>query len=96
MELKNYMEDIVRQVFKEYLQRDPSFCRCERCERDVVVLALNKLRGKYVGSQEGEIRAAVAAVDRQAKADAMLSLLDAVTAVRAHPHHAEKPVQEEW
>lgn len=96
MELKNYMEDIVRQVFREYLQKDPSFCRCPRCERDVVVLTLNQLRGKYVGSQEGEIRAAVAASERQSKADAMLAMLEATKKVKAHPHHQESPTQEEW
>lgn len=96
MELRNYMEDVVKQVFEEYLQRDPSFCRCDRCRRDTLVMTLNQLRGKYVGSQEGEIRAAVNASDRQAKADAMLALMQAVEQVKSHPHHPVPPTQEEW
>jgi competence protein ComFB len=96
MELRNYMEDVVRQVFEEYLQRDPSFCRCERCRRDTLVLTLNQLRGEYVGSREGEIRAAVQTADRQVKADTMLALLKAVEQVKAHPHHPQPPAQEEW
>ncbi|HHW14369.1 MAG TPA: late competence development ComFB family protein [Firmicutes bacterium] len=96
MELRNYMEDVVKQVFEEYLERDPDFCRCERCRRDTIVLTLNQLRGKYVGSQEGEIRAAVEAADRQAKADAMLALVAAARQVKAHPHHPTPPPQEEW
>ncbi|MDI6870006.1 MAG: late competence development ComFB family protein [Bacillota bacterium] len=96
MQFRNYMEDVVKQVFEEYLQRDPSFCRCERCRRDTIVMTLNQLRGKYVGSPEGEIRAAVSTADRQAKADAMLALLSAVEKVKAHPHHPSPPAQEEW
>jgi competence protein ComFB len=96
MELRNYMEDVVKQVFEEYLQRDPSFCRCDRCRRDTVVMTLNQLRGKYVGSSEGEIRAAVNTADRQARTDAMLALIASVERVKAHPHHEEPPRQEEW
>ncbi|MGE5552802.1 MAG: late competence development ComFB family protein [Betaproteobacteria bacterium] len=96
MQLRNFMEDVVKQVFEEYLQRDPSFCRCERCRRDTIVMTLNQLRGKYVGSSEGEIRAAAQTADRQAKADAMLALLNAVGKVKAHPHHPHPPAQEEW
>jgi competence protein ComFB len=96
MELRNYMEDVVKEVFEEYLRRDPSFCRCDRCRRDTMVMTLNQLRGKYVGSNEGEIRASVGASDRQAKTDAMMALLQSVERVKAHPHHPEPPAQEEW
>lgn len=96
MELRNYMEDVVKQVFEEYLQRDPGFCRCDRCRRDTIVMTLNQLRGKYVGSSEGEIRAAVNATDRQAKTDAMLALMACAERVKAHPHHLEPPTQEAW
>ncbi|MGE5508004.1 MAG: late competence development ComFB family protein [Chitinophagales bacterium] len=96
MELRNYMEDAVKEVFDEYLERDPSFCRCERCRRDTIVLTLNRLRGKYVGSHEGEVRAGVSSVDRQTKADVMLALLQAIERVKEHPHHPEAPAKEEW
>jgi competence protein ComFB len=96
MELRNYMEDVVKEVFDEYLQRDPDFCRCERCRRDTIVMTLNQMRGKYVGSHEGDVRAGAASADRQTKADAMLALLQAVQRVKGHPHHPEAPTQEEW
>lgn len=89
MRLKNFMEDVVMLAYKDYIKKDPAFCCCERCQRDVIVIALNSLQAKYVGSEEGEIRAAVAQSDRQIKTDATLALMEAAKLVKERPHHRE-------
>lgn len=87
--MKNFMEDVVMRAYKDYIERDPTFCRCDRCKRDAIVIALNNLQTKYVGSEEGEIRAAVTQSDRQIKTDATLALIQAVQLVKERPHHRE-------
>jgi competence protein ComFB len=85
--LKNYMEDVVSEVYREYLQKEPSFCRCERCAQDVQALALTHLRGKYAVSKEGEIFAKISRDDRQVRADALVAIIKAAEAVQKHPNH---------
>ncbi|MDI3281259.1 MAG: late competence development ComFB family protein [Bacillota bacterium] len=88
MRLKNFMEDVAVQALEDYLREHRGeLCTCPRCRRDILALTLNQLRARYVGSEEGEIRASVAQSDRQVKADVTLALLKAIEAVRAHPHH---------
>ncbi len=96
MPLKNYMEDVVQQEFERLLESDPGFCRCERCRVDVAALSLNNLRGRYVATDEGSIRATIATqADRQLRADAIRALLSAMQAVREHPHHGHGKTQSE-
>lgn len=88
MPLKNYTEVVASEELERLLEADPEFCRCDRCRNDVLAIALNSLRGRYVASEEGDIRAAVATqADRQLRADVIRALLSAKETVREHPHH---------
>lgn len=85
--LKNYMEDVVAAVYNDYIKGNPEICACEQCRRDVMALALTRLRGMYAGSHEGEVLTMISREDRQVRADAMIVVLEAVNTVAARPYH---------
>ncbi|HEY8393151.1 MAG TPA: late competence development ComFB family protein [Capillibacterium sp.] len=85
--MKNYMEDVINEVFDDLLAKNSDFCRCERCRKDVLAIALGKIKGSYAVSPEGEIFARVEQVDRQVRADALLAVMEAMRKVAAKPRH---------
>lgn len=87
MNFKNYMEDVVSEVYREFIQRNPNYCSCERCSADTMVIALKQLRGMYAVSQEGEIFTKVSRDDRQVRADAMVVIIEAAERVAKQPNH---------
>lgn len=50
---RNAMEPLVTRVLHEYLRKDPSLCRCQRCFDDVSAAALNRLKPHYVTTADG-------------------------------------------
>lgn len=86
--MKNYMEDVIREVFTDLLKTNPDFCRCEKCKRDVMAIALSKIKGSYAVSPEGEIFARVEQTDRQVRTDALLAVMEAMRQVTARPRHS--------
>ncbi len=87
MLFKNYMEDVVIEVLNEFLAKNPNYCGCDRCRADMIVVALSKLKGKYAVSPEGEVFAKLSREDRQVRADALLTIVEAVKLVSQNPHH---------
>ena len=87
MNFKNYMEDVVLEVFHQFTSKNPQYCSCERCTADTVVIALKKLRGMYAVRQEGEIFTKVSREDRQIRADALVVIIEAVQIVANQPNH---------
>lgn len=87
MNFKNYMEDVVLEVYREFAAKNPQYCSCERCSADAIVIALKKLKGMYAVSQEGEIFTKVSREDRQIRADALVVIIEAVRLVASQPNH---------
>ena len=56
MNFKNYMEDVIIEVYNDYKKRHLTYCTCDRCMADTIAIALTKLRGKYAVSPEGGAR----------------------------------------
>lgn len=54
-ELKNHTEAVVRQALQDYLKRGKLRCGCERCQSDIMAMALNRLPARYYVSLRGEI-----------------------------------------
>ncbi len=84
---KNYMEDVVVDVYKEFQKNYPQYCSCPRCSADTLVLALSKLKGRYAVSPEGEIFAKLSREDRQVRADALVTIIEAAELVAKQPNH---------
>lgn len=87
MNFKNYMEDVVYEVYQEFAKNHPEYCSCERCSADTMVIALKKLKGMYAVSQEGEIFTKVSREDRQIQADALIVIIEAAQLVAKQPNH---------
>lgn len=87
MTMKNYMEDVVKEVLQEIERIQPLTCQCGRCRADIVALALSGLKGKYATTPAGEIFARVEQSDRQVRTDALLAVMQAVEIVSKKPRH---------
>ncbi|NLY74653.1 MAG: late competence development ComFB family protein [Firmicutes bacterium] len=84
---KNYMEDVVIEVYNDFKKSYPEYCSCPRCSADTLVLALSKLKGRYAVSPEGEIFAKLSREDRQVRADALVMIIEAAQLVAKQPNH---------
>lgn len=59
-------------------------CKCDRCKKDVAAIALNKLKPKYVVTEQNRILSYTA---NQPGADVTTALVQAIITVKANPRH---------
>ena len=83
MVVVNTMEACVLGKLDELLERF-SCCRCDRCKKDIVALALNKLPPRYMVLADGQPEPDV---DQQTNAQVVTAMIQAVIRVRANPRH---------
>lgn len=59
--LQNVTEEIVKGLVNFMLHSPDyqTFCHCEKCELDIIAIALNNLPSKYVGNERGRNEAFV-------------------------------------
>ncbi|HBE76760.1 MAG TPA: competence protein ComFB [Firmicutes bacterium] len=88
MSFKNYMEDVIVEIYNEYKKSHLNYCTCDRCRADAIAIALTKLKGKYAVSPEGEIFARISRDDRQVRADALVVIIEAIEQVGKQPSHS--------
>ena len=50
MTVKPFMEQVVSDYAMEMIYEDESLCGCPRCLREVVAIALNDVKSKYVAT----------------------------------------------
>lgn len=81
--LVNAMENIVLEKLDSVLSRCQS-CKCDRCKKDIVAKALNKLPPRYMVLAEGQL---TPDVDPQTNAQVISAMIQAVLAVRTNPRH---------
>lgn len=86
-ELKNHTEGVVQQALKEYMEKYPLICDCERCQADIKALALNQLPSRYYVSKRGEILTQWESQTAPDQARIMSALIRAVKQVAATPSH---------
>ena len=84
----NVIEDVVRQTYGELRDRKPGeFCSCQQCQDDVVALALNHLRSRYiVGSPIGNAVTRVLLEQDSERAEIVVADYSAMSKVGANPH----------
>lgn len=82
-EVINVMEAVVLEKLDSVLSRFQCCC-CDRCKKDIVALALNKLPPKYKVLPEGE---PPPDIDPQLNAQIVTAMIQAVIKVRAKPRH---------
>ena len=79
----NAMETVVLEKLESVLAKFKC-CKCDRCKKDIVALALNKLSPKYMVLLDGQ---PTPDIDPQTNAEVVTAMIQAVLAVRAHPRH---------
>lgn len=88
--MRNALEDVVRSVYAALRRQHPSFCACAKCQDDVMALALNHTRPRYV-TDDPPLGAAITGVvlgSEQSRAELTVVIYDAMRRVAANPRHA--------
>ncbi|MGJ7044588.1 late competence development ComFB family protein [Thermoanaerobacterium thermosulfurigenes] len=88
MELKNYMEEAVKDVIDNVL-KDLDVCKCDKCKLDIMSLTLNNLPPKYYDTEKGEIYTKVNELKRQFEVDIISQITKAAFYVNQHKRHGE-------
>lgn len=83
MTVVNIMETQVMGKLDSLLDRF-TCCRCDRCKKDIIALALNKLPPKYMVLTEGQPDPEV---DEKTNSKIVLAMIQALIRVRDNPRH---------
>lgn len=84
----NYSEEVVKGVLTNLLNEYENICKCDRCLADMAALALNKVKPRYVVTEEGMIYAkSLLEVDKQEKISIMAIVINAIEEVAKNPKH---------
>jgi competence protein ComFB len=87
--VRNASEAAVRSVYQSLRTRYAEYCACERCQEDVMSLALNHTKPRYVSDAGiGEVITGVNLTYDQMKAELTVIVFDAMRKVAANPRHA--------
>lgn len=86
-ELKNQTELAVHQALQDYLRKNAISCSCERCQADIMALALNRLPPRYYVSTRGEILTQWESHALPDQARVMADVVRAAQQVSATPSH---------
>jgi competence protein ComFB len=87
MEIRNYLEDIVKRIADELMNKDRDFCNCSQCRSDVFTFSLNHLKPKYADTVKGHALTAVDIESEQVQAEVTVQVLEAIKKVKEQPNH---------
>lgn len=80
----NVMEDIVRERLNVHL-KETDCCKCDVCIGDMMAMALNALKPKYVNSKKGELFSKIDSTKYQNTVDIDVAVSKAIATVSASP-----------
>lgn len=83
---QNYMEELVGQYF-ENVAKETGCCTCARCKQDILCLALNQLRPKYITTEHGKEFAQRSNFDPQFESKVRTALIKSIQTVSKDPRH---------
>jgi competence protein ComFB len=81
------MEDVVHDELELLLAERHDICKCNKCQLDMMVWALNRLPPKYVITDRGRLYTKLKEQEVQFKADVVQSLTKAIEFVKKNPKH---------
>lgn len=85
-ELSNYMEILVRQMFDGTTQ-DMEICKCERCKLDIMAIALNNLKPRYIVSDKGYLYTKLNMFQQQYETDIVAAITQGTMIVSKNVRH---------
>jgi competence protein ComFB len=88
--MKNALEGAVRSIHRELRTRQSEYCACAHCEDDVLALALNQVKPRYVSDHTslGTVVTGVHLSYDQMRAELTVLVFDAMRRVAQSPRHA--------
>ena len=87
--IKNYMEEIVDDLLPEILTAHEGICTCKRCLNDMKAYTLNHLQPAYFVEHKGFLYGKVEEAKREAKADVIEAINQAIEVVSKNPGHSK-------
>lgn len=88
LSILNAMEPIVSHIFEDHFAKPGILsCACDKCQTDIVLLALNQLPPRYTSSHQGEAYVKALFQEAQMQSDVLRELAKAVQIVEARPNH---------
>lgn len=90
MQVKNYMEDLVKNQLQDIMEKNNSSCFCERCKADITSIALNNLPTKYVATEKGVCYAKLSSYENQCMIDVITAITNAIKIVSKNPRHSDE------
>ena len=87
--MTNALAAAVQSIHRELRQKHPEFCSCSRCEDDVLALALNQTKPRYVSENAtlGNVVTGVHLSYGQLRAELTVLVFDAMRRVASSPRH---------
>ncbi len=85
MAVVNVMESVVKERLGVLLQ-DVDCCKCDKCIDDMMAIALNTLKPKYVNSHKGELFSRLDTTKYQNTIDIDVAVTKAINIVIANPN----------
>jgi late competence development protein ComFB len=87
----NALEEAIIEAYGALRDAGPAFCGCARCREDVITMALNQARPRYVvGDPLGAAVTRVALNRDQMRAELSVIVLEAIRRVGAAPRHPKE------
>lgn len=87
-ELKNLVEEEVHNTIKLVMKTmEEDICDCDRCTLDIMAIALNSLKPKYVVTEKGQLYSKLDLLSYQTNADTLAAVTKAIEIVRKNHHH---------
>ena len=84
--VKNVMEGMVEAKLLELLPM-LNCCQCDICKTDILCYALNRLKPKYVSSEQGELLSRVDSISATYSAAIMTEITAGAEIVKKNPRH---------
>jgi len=81
----NAMEQIMRELLNEYIDRLGMNCTCQTCRDDVLALVLNKIPPRYVTDKEKIAYVKASYVDKQELTSLIVKLAECAKIVSDRP-----------
>ncbi len=90
MKVKNCMEHFVEENIDAVLAQYPEACNCEKCQRDILILALNHLPPKYVATDKGDTYTRLDLYNQDQTLAVIREIAKAVEIIMRNPRHEDK------
>ncbi len=85
-QVNNIMEILIEEQLDLCIE-ETGVCSCEQCRADIKALALNHIPPRYSANPEGSAYVRADFLKKQAQADILAAITEAIEVVKANPRH---------